>query len=235
MQQQAAFKEPRESRAFTILLGVAGALLLIGIAYFIYLQFNGVVAVKVKEDQPVAITPLTPPPPPPPPPKPMEKPPEPTETPKPEPTPSAPEPKPDSPAPLTQNAEAQSGTDAFGIAAGSGQGTGAPGGTGTCIGPNCGTGGGGGIGDGLYRRYLSGVLQRKVQGDERVNRDVFTADFSISISNGRVTSVELLRSSGNGRRDGLLRDILTSTAGLDPPPAGMKFPQRVTVRGRKAI
>ena len=118
---------------------------------------------------------------------------------------------------------------------GNGGGTGGGGGNGTCTGTNCG-GGGGGMGEVFYRRYVSAVLQEKVQRDDRVNRLVFSADFAITISpSGRITQVSVLKSSGRDDRDAALRAILLAISNLDPPPAVVKFPQRITVRGRRSL
>ena len=88
----------------------------------------------------------------------------------------------------------------------------------------------------FYRRYLSAVLQEKVARDDHVNRLVFAADFAITISpGGRITSAELLKSSGHGDRDQELRSLLLAVGSLDPPPAGVRFPQRITVRGKRSL
>src|SRR5262249_8143209 len=102
---------------------------------------------------------------------------------------------------------------------------------------NCGAGtGGGGGNETFYRRYLSSALQERVQSDNRVNRQVFTADFAITVTpGGTVSSVSLLRSSGKDDRDAALRSLLERIRGLDSPPRSMSFPQRITVRGRRAI
>ncbi len=88
----------------------------------------------------------------------------------------------------------------------------------------------------FYRRYLSAILQEKVQRDDRINRLVFSADFAVTISpGGRVTSVSILKSSGRDDRDASIRSILLAISNLDPPPSAVRFPQRVTVRGRRSL
>jgi outer membrane biosynthesis protein TonB len=231
------FKEPGENPVLRWGLIALGVVLLLAIGWFVYVQLTGTLTTKVKDDQAVtAVTPMTPPPPPPPPPpKPEEKPPEPTDAPKPTPEPAA-APKPDAPAPMTQNAPAQAGTDSFGLQAGSGSGSGAPGGTGTCIGTNCGKAKGGGIQDGLYRRYLSGVLQQAVSSDSRVNKQVFTGDFEIVLtSDGRIERVVMRRGSGKENVDSILKRILENVRGLNPPPVTSRYPVLVTVRGRSQL
>ncbi len=219
---------------------LVGVVVVVAIVWFIYSQMSVTTGVKVEAPPPAVISMLPPPPPPPPPPpKPEPKPPDPSEKPNPVPNP---EPKPASapaaPAAMSINGPAQAGADSFGMQSGNGGGMG---GSGTCLGTNCGgTGAGGGGGtsmsDVFYGRYLSAVLQEKVQRDDRVNRQVFSADFAITMSSaGRVTVVTLLKTSGRPDRDQALRAILLSAADLDPPPAGMRFPRKVTVRGKRSL
>lgn len=229
------FQEPGESPVARIALIVGGLLLLFGLVWFVYTQMTGTLTTKVKDDQPVQMSPdlIPPPPPPPPPPKPEEKPPEPTDAPKP--TPEAAAPKPDAPAPMTVAADAQAGNDAFGLTAGNGKGGGAPGGTGTCTTPPCGTGGGG-YSDALYRGNLARDLQDRILDNDKVNRLSFKATFAISVgAGGQVTRAELMSSSGDAKRDQILLAILQATRGLEPPPNQVKFPQRVVVTGRRSF
>lgn len=212
-------------------------LLALALALWVYRQATAVQGVKVEAPPPSVVDMLPPPPPPPPPPpEPQVKPPEPTDAPTPAPSP---EPKtPDAPAPVTINGPAQAGTDAFGMQSGSGSGAGAPGGTGTCLGAKCGTGGTGegGVSEGFYRRYLSTTLQQRVQDDDKLNRLVFSADFAITIGpDGRLGAVSLERSSGKDDRDQELMSVLRSVGSFDPPPASLRFPQRITVRGRRSL
>lgn len=238
-----AFDERSTRRA--ILDGVLyamAALLLVALAWFVYTQMNAVRGVKVEAPSPQMVSMLPPPPPPPPPPEVKEKPPEPTERPQPSPveapkTPQQPQPQ---AAPVSINAPAQAGTDAFGIASGSGAGIGAPSSAGTCLGTRCGvaSGGGAGVSESFYRRYLSSALQERVQGDERISRLVFSADFFLTVSrDGRVTGVQFQGARGQGGDDlqKKLTEILSSVRGLDPPPDAMRFPQKITVRGRRAL
>lgn len=225
------------------LLPYAVALLLLGaLAWFIYGQLTAVTGVKVEAPPTQAVEMLPPPPPPPPPPPtPQEKPPEPTEQPQPAPVSEAPKsPQPQAAAPVTIAGAAQAGSDAFGLSAGSGGGIGAPGSGGTCLGNACGTGGGGGggVSEAFYRRYLSSALQERVQDDDRISRLVFSADFALSVGrDGRVTGVQFLESRGAGNRELAQRllALLQQVRGLDPPPTDMRFPQRITVRGKRAL
>lgn len=229
---QNGFQEPHGNRIVQIGLIVIGALLALWLLWYLYSAFTGVHSVTVKNEQPV-ISPLLPPPPPPPPPppKPQEKPPEPMD--KPTPAPS-PEPKPQAPAPMQMNAEAQAGATG-GIAAGSGGGIGAPSSTGTCVGPNCGVGNGG-ITDGFYARALSSALQARVQRDSKLSRMVFAADFAIWVNaSGAVTRADLVKSSGDSKRDAMLKALIEGANGLDAPPASFKFPRRITVKGRRSL
>ena len=233
--QEPAFKEPGENPVVRgAMIGLA-LLLFIGLAWFVYTQLTGTLTTKVKDEQKItAVTPMTPPPPPPPPPpKPEEKPPEPTDAPKPSPEPTA-APKPDAPAPMTVAADAQAGNDAFGLTAGSGRGMGGGGATGTCEKPPCGTGGG--FSDAMYRGNLARDLQDRILDNDKVNRLAFRASFAISVNGaGQVTGAELLTSTGDAKRDQILLAILKSTRGLDPPPSQVRFPQRVTVTGRRSF
>jgi outer membrane biosynthesis protein TonB len=234
MADSTVFEEPNGNPALRWAFTALALALLLALIWYLYTGLNGVHGVKVKDEPPVTISPMLPPPPPPPPPppKPEEKPPEPVDKPAPAPTPS-PSPKPDAPAPMQMNADAQAGEGP--IASGSGNGGGSPGGEGTCLKPPCGVGGGGGAMDGMYGRYLASLLQQRVQRDNKVNRSVFSADFAIWITDGRVTRAEVVRSSGDARRDAALKSIIEETSGLNAPPASLQFPQRITVRGRKSI
>lgn len=216
------------------------ALLLLAFVYFLYIQFTAVDGIKLEAPSPQIVSMLPPPPPPPPPPEPKEKPPEPTEQPQAPPSeaPKSPQPQPQAAA-VTMNAPAQAGTDSFGLSAGSGNGIGAPSSSGTCLGTKCGpaAGGGGGMGEGLYRRYLSSALQERVQGEDRLSRLIFSADFSLTVTpDGRVTSVQFLDARGRDDAETMkkLAAILAAVRGLDPPPQAMRFPQKITVRGRRA-
>lgn len=229
MEATGTFEEPQGNsliRWGMIALAIIAALALV---WYLYTAFTGVTGVKVDTPPPQSINMLPPPPPPPPPPpKPQEKPPEPTDTPKPVPEPAA-APKPDAPAPMTMNADAQAGAGT--IASGTGGGMGSTGSTGTCV-INC----GGGIGDGFYARSLSSALQQRIQRDSKLSRMVFTADFAIWVSaNGSVTRADMIRSSGDAKRDAQLKATLEGASGLTPPPATFKFPRRVTVSGRRSL
>ena len=223
-------------RRLPILIGL---LVVLGVGYLIYSQLTATTGQKVEAPPPAVVNMLPPPPPPPPPPpKPEPKPPDPSEKPNPVPNP---EPKPaaapQAAAPVSINGPAQAGADSYGLASGSGGGIG---GNGSCLGSNCGGGGGGGGGGGMsetfYGRYLNSVLQERLQHDERVNRQVFTADFAITMSpGGRITEVTLLKSSGRADRDQVLRNILLGAVDLDPPPAGMRWPRKMTVHGKRSL
>jgi periplasmic protein TonB len=236
-----SFQPPGGNSPKSILLAALAMMLFLGLAWFIYTQWSAVPGVKVDDSPPTAIDMLPPPPPPPPPPpEPQEKPPEPTEKPTPEPTP-APTPDKPTPAPMQIDGPAQAGADAFGMSSGKGGGTGAPGSTGNCTGPNCGApppkpAPAPSINDGFYKRYLSGILQERIQDNSKVNRLVFAADFAIWInSSGLLTKAELVKSSGDSKRDSILLAVLQGVRGLDAPPGAMQFPQRITVRGKKSF
>ncbi len=216
-----------------------GLLLALVLAWFVYTQWTAVGGVKVEAPSPQIVSMLPPPPPPPPPPpEPKENPPEPTEQPQPSPA-EAPKAAQPQAAPVSINAPAQAGTDSFGLKAGDGGGIGAPSSAGTCLGTNCGPGAGGnGMSESFYRRYLSSALQERVQDDERLSRLVFSADFTLTVTpDGRISGVQFV--DARGRRDDdtikKLATILGAVRGLDPPPSSMRFPQKITVRGRRAL
>lgn len=229
------FHEPHGNRVVQAAAVFVGVVLLLTLVWYVYSALTSVSGVKVDSTPPTVTNLLPPPPPPPPPPKEVqEKPPEPTDKPSPSPEP-APTPDKPAPAPMQINGPAQAGSDSYGMSSGTGGGMGAPASTGTCVGANCGKPAGG-INDGFYTRYLAGALQQAIQANSKVNRSVFSADFAISLNgSGQVTGVQMLQSSGDSKRDQLLAAILQAIGRLDPPPASMRFPQRITVRGRKAF
>jgi hypothetical protein len=230
MAMAAKFEEPKGNPLIRWAIIAVSAIAALAVIWYLYTAFTSVSGVKVDELPPQAID-MLPPPPPPPPPKPEEKPPEPTEAPKPA---EVAAPKPDAPAPMTMDADAQAGASG-GIAVGSGGGMGAPSSAGTCVGPNCGTVSGG-VSDAFYARSLSSVLQQRVQRDSKLSRMVFSADFAIWVSpGGAVTRADLIKGSGDDRRDATLKSLLEGTSGLDAPPASFKFPRRITVRGRRSL
>ncbi len=210
-----------------IVLGVA---LLAAAAYGLWLLSNQTIG-KEKKAPPTTTALLLPPPPPPPPPPPQEKPPEPTETTKPVPveTPTPTPQKADTPAAVSIDSAATGAGDSYGLQGGGPGGMGGVGSTGT------GTGPAGGISDTFYGQNLRNALQQRIQDQDGVNRQVFSADFAIWVDpRGRVTKAELLRTSGDARRDQKLIAILEGADDLDAPPASIRFPARITVRGRKS-
>ncbi len=220
---------PKGVRRFVPL--IIGVVLLIAAAVAMYIVMNSTVG-KAKKEPPTMTAVLLPPPPPPPPPPPQEKPPEPVETTKPVPveTPTPTPQKADTPAAVSIDAASEAGGDAFGLKGGGPGGMGGAGSTGTGAGP-----GGGGISDAFYGRYLSGALQERVENEKKISRQVFTADFNIWIDgSGRVTKAVLVRSSGEASRDAIVQALLEAVRGLDTPPASLRFPQKIAVRGRKS-
>jgi outer membrane biosynthesis protein TonB len=229
MANAAAFDDGQE-RNLTWLWILLGVLALAAAGYGIWLLSNATIG-KQKPAPPSTTALLLPPPPPPPPPPPQEKPPEPVETAKPVPV-DVPTPSPakaEAPAAVSINAEATGAAGDYGLTGGGPGGMGGVGSTGT------GTGAAGGISDGFYRQNLRNALQQRIQDQDSVNRQVFSADFAVWVdSRGRVTKAEMLRTSGDAKRDERLLAILQSTTDLDAPPASIRFPARITVRGRKS-
>jgi outer membrane biosynthesis protein TonB len=179
------------------------------------------------------------PPPPPPPPEPEKLPePEPEkikpEVVEPEPKPIEPleAPKDDAPPspskdlgdPVTMDSAGEAGNDAFGIQAGSGGGM-------------SGTGaGGGGLGSGSYARYVSSLLQQALSRDARTRQLVFD-DIQIDLwlgADGRTTRVQLVRGTGTGDIDEAVLALVRNLDRLDEtPPASLRFPMRVSMKGRR--
>lgn len=193
-------------------------------------------AAQRRETPQTALLALPPPPPPPPPPEPERRPdPEPEKPQKivePEPTPEKPAEKPmdDKPPepsrdaaadPVTIAGDAQAGNDAFGIQAGRGGGS-------------TGTGGGGGLGSGSYGRYVASRLQQVLQRDARTRHLAFD-DIRLDLwldASGKASRVELVQGSGTARVDALVLAVLRELDALDErPPASMRYPMRVSMKG----
>jgi outer membrane biosynthesis protein TonB len=194
-------------------------------------------AAQRREAPRTALLTLPPPPPPPPPPEPEKRPdPEPVKPEKivePTPTPEKPADKPMDDAkapdaakdlgdPVTIAGDAQAGNDAFGIQAGRGGGTA---GTGT---------GGGGLGGASYARYVSSRLQQALSRDPRTRQLAFE-DLRLDLwldAAGKPSRVELVQGSGTSRTDGLVLAVLRELEALDErPPASMRYPMRVSMKG----
>jgi len=93
------------------------------------------------------------------------------------------------------------------------------------------------MGLGIYRSYLSTALQRRVSGDDRLNRLVFSADLLLTVdARGQVTGARLVEARGRDDQATLQRLVeVLRGARLDPPPPAMSFPYKITVRGRRAL
>ena len=229
MADAASFDDGNERNLLWLWI-VLGVVVLAAMAYGLWLLTSSTVG-KEKKAPPTTTALLLPPPPPPPPPPPQEQPPEPVETLKPVPV-EMPTPTPqktDTPAAVSIDSAATGAGDSYGLQGGGPGGMGGVGATGT------GTGPAGGISDGFYGQNLRNALQQRIQDQDSVNRQVFSADFAVWVDpRGRVTKAELLRTSGDARRDQKLLAILEATADLDAPPASIRFPARISVRGRKS-
>lgn len=231
-----AFEDRSALRAALPYLLIAA--LLLAAAWYLITQFRWIGGVPVKADDtsmPIVALPPTPPPPPPPPP-PEEKPPEPTEQPQPSPAEAQPSkaPEPAAAAPVRMDAAAEPGTS--GVPAGPNSGPGAPGSPGTCLAPPCATSGnGGGMSLLAYSNYLTQSLQERVRRDERLSRLIFSSDLAVTVTpDGRVAGVRILGRNGGGDQAAKrLTELLEQVRGLTPPPAAMRFPQKITVQGRR--
>ena len=212
--------------------GVAGgALLAAGLAALVWYLLSDTAATRRE----VAATPMLMLPPPPPPPPEPEKLPEPTpdkvvpEVSEPEPTPAdkpmddAPEsPSPDKGDPVTIDGAAQAGSDAFGIQAGRGGGM-------------SGSGGGGGLGAGSYGRYVANALQMAFARDPRTRQLAF-ADIRVDLwldADGRTTKVQLVQGTGNAQTDEQVLAMVRDFRADERPPASLRFPARVSIKGRR--
>lgn len=227
--------EPQAPSLKRKLLVGAAVLVAALLVWLIYRTLTAIQGVPVPPPDTTAIDMLPPPPPPPPPPpEPETKPPEPTEAPTPTPTP---QPQPQAPAPMQIDSAAQAGTDSYGMTAGSGGGMGAPSSAGTCLGAKCGGAAtSGGISDAFYSRYVGDALQERLERDRRIRRFVFTAEFGIWMTPaGAISKVELRKSSGDSARDQQIIAILSTVNGLRPPPPSLRFPQRISLRGKKPM
>lgn len=186
----------------------------------------------VRREVPVAPLLTLPPPPPPPPepeqieeapeeedvvePEPLDEPLEPMPEDEPPPTPSE-----DLGDPVTMDALAQAGTDAFGIQSGSGGGM---------------TGTGRGMGNTTYSRYISSVLQQALAADHRTRRLAFD-DIRLDLwlnGDGQPVRVELVQGTGSDAIDEAVLTMVRELEAFDArPPASLRFPLRMSIRGRR--
>jgi TonB family protein len=166
---------------------------------------------KLPEPEPEKIKPVT---------EPEPKPMEPLEPPKDD---TPPSPAKDLGDPVTMDSAGQAGNDAFGIQAGSGGGM-------------SGTGAGGGLGSGSYARYVSSLLQQALSRDPRTRQLVFD-DIQVDIwlgADGKTTRVQLVRSTGTPESDEAVLGMLRALDRVDEkPPASLRFPMRVSMKGRR--
>ena len=170
---------------------------------------------RQREDKTVRVV-LPPPPPPPPPPEVVqEQPPEPTPTPLDQPVEAAP-PPPDAPSEPTVGdsaltAREGAGPSNYGLARGDGSGT--------RIG---GRPGGGDGGFGAYGELTRREVTQAVQGERDLSRGRYSAQLAVTVdAEGRITSVRLLRGTGDARRDAALQRALTGLKLSRRPPDGL--------------
>ncbi|HUH24932.1 MAG TPA: TonB C-terminal domain-containing protein [Brevundimonas sp.] len=173
------------------------------------------VSERQREDKTVRVV-LPPPPPPPPPPEvAQEKPPEPTPTPMDQPVEDTP-PPPDAPSEPTVGdsaltAREGAGPSNYGLARGDGSGT--------RIG---GRPGGGDGGFGAYGELTRREVTQAVQGERDLSRGRYSAQLAVTVdAEGRITSVRLLRGTGDARRDAALQRALTGLKLSRRPPDGL--------------
>nr|WP_314430985.1 TonB C-terminal domain-containing protein [uncultured Brevundimonas sp.] len=173
------------------------------------------VSERQREDKTVRVV-LPPPPPPPPPPEvAQEKPPEPMPTPMDQPVEDTP-PPPDAPSEPTVGdsaltAREGAGPSNYGLARGDGSGT--------RIG---GRPGGGDGGFGAYGELTRREVTQAVQGERDLSRGRYSAQLAVTVdTEGRITSVRLLRGTGDARRDAALQRALTGLRLSRRPPDGL--------------
>lgn len=183
------------------------------------------VSERQREDKTVRVV-LPPPPPPPPPPEVVqEKPPEPAPTPMDQPVEAAP-PPPDAPSEPTVGdsaltAREGAGPSNYGLARGDGSGT--------RIG---GRPGGGDGGFGAYGELTRREVTQAVQGERDLSRGRYSAQLAVTVdAEGRITSVRLLRGTGDARRDAALQRALTGLKLSRRPPDGLPV-MRVELNAR---
>ncbi len=208
------YQESWISRNRAIITPAVILLILVGVVLYFLHDTAGM----RREAPPLPTLIATLPPPPPPPPKPPE--PElkkPEDVPKPVDTPKQPD---DAPKPMTINGPAQAGNDAFNIAAGTGGG-------------NIVTGGG--FGEANYSSYLGSTIQEAVQGDDRTNAFIGSAEIDVWIDgSGRITRAVLAKSSGDAKTDAALVEVLLAMSALkEAPPSTLQFPQRIRIAGKR--
>ena len=201
------------------------AVVVLAAAWLVWMLAGHQVGVRRSAPRIATITPLPPPPPPP-----KEKPPEPKkveETKQDIPKPAeplkpveAPKQTPDLAKQITINGPAQAGNDSFNIGAGDGGGM---------VGS-----GGDGAGGSSYEQYLGYALQEAIQHDDRTRRLVFEVRVNLWLSSdGGVTRVELVSSSGVSSTDRALTDVLRGVRIDTPPPPNLSMPVRVAMRGHR--
>ncbi len=168
---------------------------------------------------------ILPPPPPPPPPEPVvqERPPEPVPTPVPMEQPTE-APPPEAPAEPTSGdnaltAREGAGPSNYGLARGDGSGT------------RIGGKAGGGDALAAYAGIAVADIRRAAQDDPVLARGRYRASFLVTVDPaGRITSLRLLESTGDARRDAAIERRLTGLLLSQRPPAGLPA-MRIELKG----
>lgn len=213
---------PRRRRINWPVIGAVAVLIALLAATFLR---PGSVSERQREDKTVRVV-LPPPPPPPPPPEvAQERPPEPTPTPMDQPVEDTP-PPPDAPSEPTVGdsaltAREGAGPSNYGLARGDGSGT--------RIG---GRPGGGDGGFGAYGELTRREVTQAVQGERDLSRGRYSAQLAVTVdAEGRITSVRLLRGTGDARRDAALQRALTGLKLSRRPPDGLSV-MRIELNAR---
>ncbi len=200
-------------------VAIVAGLALVG--YMIW-TFLGAQIVRERPNDSKTVQVVLPPPPPPPPPEPIEqvKPPEPTDAPAIDDPVDAP-PPPDQAQP-SQSADAAPGDNALTAREGAGPssyGLASGDGSGSRIG---GRPGGSGNGFAAYASVALTAIRVATQADRELARGRYGVQLSVTVdAEGRITGVQILKGSGDSRRDDRLRRLLTGLQLSRKPPAGL--------------
>ncbi|MEC5319243.1 energy transducer TonB [Brenneria populi subsp. brevivirga] len=209
---------------------IAAALIAAG--WLLWQWANDTAGVRRETPQQDMIIPL-PPPPPPPEQKQPEPQPQPEEIVEPEPLPEpkpaeqpepeeAPKPMDDMAKAMEMDADAQAGGDSFNIGAGQSGGM-------------SGSGGTGGVGNATYGQYLSYMFQQILRQDDSTRLLSYRLQLNVWFNEaGRVTRVELARSSGVGAVDEAVIAALRRAPGMaQKPPKSLTLPVRISLQSRR--
>jgi TonB family protein len=95
--------------------------------------------------------------------------------------------------------------------------------------------GGGGAGNGTYSQYLAYMFQRVLREDDRTKNLTFRMQASVWMTpDGKITRVEIVRSSGDDKTDQAVLVALRTAPVMDErPPASLTLPVKLDLQGRR--